>query len=145
MSIPPAGLTPAGFFVPQLFASPTDPPGILADAIDPQTGEYLSISRGIDPIDSQVLTALTLVRGSGAATQDDGQDFLAIKKVDETTATLIEAETRRALGRLVVSGDIKIKRVYPNADPDTDIGTVAVDYVNSRAVDTQRRLATVQP
>src|SRR5438034_4344738 len=35
--IPPAGLTPAGLFVPQTFDDPTLPPGILADAIDPQT------------------------------------------------------------------------------------------------------------
>jgi hypothetical protein len=145
MAIPPAGLTPAGFFVPQTFADPSSPPGILADAIDPETGEYLSISRGIDPIDEQVLVALTLRRRSGAACMDDGNDFAGVRKVDDSARTVIDAEARRALARLATAGDIKVRKVYAVADPDTDWGEVAVEYENTRAVSNRRRVAMVIP
>jgi len=145
MAIPPAGLTPAGFFVPETFAAPSLAAGFLADAVDPETGEYLSISRGIDPIDSQVLTALTLLRGSGAATMDDGQEFTRIPKVDDTTAALVDAEARRALARLVANGDIAVRKIYSNTSPDADWAEVAVDFENRRAVKSPRRLAKVRP
>lgn len=145
MAIPPAGLTPAGFFVPQLFSEPTEPPGILADAIDPETGEYLSISRGIDPVDEQVLVALTLRRRSGAAVMDDGHEFDQIRKVDDSARTVIDAETRRALSRLAGNGDIKLRKVYAVAEPGNDWGEVSVEYENTRVQSNRRRLAKVTP
>jgi hypothetical protein len=145
MPIPPAGLAPAGFFVPQKFTDPSAPPAILADAIDPETGEYLSISRGCDPIDQQVLIAMTAERGSGSALENDGQKFGGIRKITETTEALIDGEARRALARLVDARDIRVRRVYANAQPDNDWGEVSVDYENLRAPDVRRRLARVNP
>jgi hypothetical protein len=144
MAIPPAGLSPAGFFVPLTFAAPSEPPGILADAVDPETREYLSIVRGIDPIDEQVLIALTLKRGSGAAVTDEGQDFASIRKMDESTATLIDTETRRALSRLVTQADIRIRKITPLADANDDWAEVVVEYENLRAPLNRRRVRTVR-
>lgn len=143
MAIPPAGLAPAGFFVPQTFAAPSDPPAILADAVDPQTGEYLSISRGMDPVDQQVLIALTLKKGSGAAVADDGQEFEKIRKVDESSSRLIDAEARRALARLVQQRDIRVRSVLPNSD--SDWAEVVVNYENARAVGDRRKQKKVFP
>jgi hypothetical protein len=145
MAIPPAGLAPAGLFIPQTFATPTDPPAILADAVDPETGEYLSISRGMHPIDQQVLIALVVQRNSGAALTDDGQEFGKIRKLDDTAARLIDGEARRALARLVEQKDIRIRAVYPNASPDNDWAEVGVEYENLRARASRRRLAKVMP
>ncbi len=132
MTISPAGVSPAGFFVPQTYADPTAPPGILADAVDPQTGEYLSISRGMDPIDQQVLIALTVGRGSGVAVQDEGHEFGSVRKTTETARTILDATARRALDRLVRAGDIRIREIVAEADPSGDSGGVTVEYENQR-------------
>lgn len=139
--IPPAGVTPAGAFVPQTYDDPSLPPGILADAIDPVTGEYRSILKGADPIDAQVLDAMAIKRASGAAVRNDGQRFADIKNVDDSTAALIDAETRRALSRLVENGDIKIRRVEPLADPNNDWAEVVVEFSNLRQRRRELRLA----
>lgn len=138
VTIPPAGLTPAGLFVPNTFADPSKPPGILADAIDPATGEYLSISRGMDPIDSQVILALTVRRASGASVTEDGQDFDEVKKVDDAAAKGLEARTQRALERLLTNGDIAVDRLTPTADQDTDEASVGLVFRNLRAAKTQK-------
>jgi hypothetical protein len=111
--IPPAGVSLAGFFIPVLYEDPGAPAGILADAIDPATGEYLSIERGFDPTDAAVLTALTTKRGSGAAVTDVGQRYLDLQRVDSTAPQFILAETERALKRLIDSRQIALDRVTP--------------------------------
>jgi hypothetical protein len=131
--------------VPQTFDDPGQPPGILADAIDPYTGEYLSILKGMDPIDAQVLDALTIKRGSGAAVRNDGQRFADIKKVDDAAATLIDGETRRALSRLVENQDIRVARVDPVADQNNDYADVVVQFKNLRARPKDLRAARVTP
>jgi hypothetical protein len=142
--IPPAGVTPLGFFVPQTFADPKGPPAILADAIDPHTREYLSISKGADPVDAQVVDALAIVRGSGAAVTADGQDFASIRKIDDSTVGLIEGEAKRALARLLAAGDIEFVKLAGAADDDWS--EVYVQYRNLRAHDRRRvRSARVLP
>lgn len=144
MPIPPAGLAPAGLFVPQIFADPAGPAAILADAIDPKTGEYLSISRGMDPVDQQVLIAMCQRRNSGVALANDGNEFAKIRKVDESAARLIDGETRRCLAKLVARRDISVVGIYPNADPSNDWAEVALDFQNLRSRGERRRVASVK-
>lgn len=143
--IPPAGLTPAGLFVPQTFDDPSQPPGILADAIDLQTGEYLSILKGVDPIDAQVLDAMKIKRASGAAVRNDGQRFADIEKVDDSTASLIDGEARRALSRLAENQDIRVVSVEPVVDQNNDYADVFVQFKNLRARPRELRAARVTP
>lgn len=143
--IPPAGVTPAGLFVPQTFDDTSRPPGILADAIDPITGEYLSILKGMDPIDAQVIDALKIKRGSGVAVRNDGQRFADIKKVDDAAASLIDGEARRALARLVENLDIRVLTVDAVANQDNDFADVVVQFKNLRARPKDLRAATVTP
>ena len=116
--IPPAGVTLAGFFIPVLYEDPGAPSGILADAIDPATGEYLSIERGFDPTDAAVLVALTVKRGSGSAVADVGQRYQDLQRVDETAPQFIVAETERALRRLIESRQITLEGVTPAMGDD---------------------------
>jgi len=106
--IPPAGVSLAGFFAPVLYEDPGAPPGILADAIDPVTGDYLSIERGFDPTDAAVLTALTVQRGSGSAVETVGQRYQDLERVDDTASQFLAAETERALKRLVDSRQVVV-------------------------------------
>jgi len=111
--IPPAGVSLAGFFLPVLYEDPGAPPGILADPIDPATGEFLSIERGFDPTDAAVLTALTVKRGSGSAVTDVGQRYQDLQRVDGTASQFIVAETERALSKLVDTKQITLEAVTP--------------------------------
>lgn len=130
--IPPAGISPAGFFIAQNAADPGAPPGILADAIDPATGEYLSIRRGIDPIDAQVLHALRVRRASGASVMDDGQDFATIETLDDQAPALIEAKARLVLRRLIANRDIAIVALTKSVDLAGASGSVFLQYRNLR-------------
>lgn len=125
--IPPAGVSLAGFFMPVLYEDPGAPPGILADAIDPVTGDYLSIERGFDPTDAAVLTALTVQRGSGSAVETVGQRYQDLERVDDTAAQFLAAETERALKRLVDSRQVIVDSAALLGD---DWAEVHVSYRN---------------
>lgn len=109
---------PDGFFVPQTYDDGESPPGIVADAIDPHTGEYLSITRGFDPTDAAVLNALTIVRGSGSAVSDVGHRFVDLELVDDGADRFISEEARFALKRLRESGQISIEKLEPASQDD---------------------------
>lgn len=138
--IEPAGVSPAGLFVAQTFADPSLPPGILCPARDPKTKEYLSISRGMDPIDDQVITAMTVRRASGVAVLDDGNEFSTIESVTEAAPQLIDSVARRALARLVTNGDIAIRTCEGVADPDDDFGELHLRFANLRAKAARERV-----
>lgn len=135
--IPPAGLSPLGFFVEQTFRDPTDPPAILADAIDPETHDYLSIDRGQDPIDAQVILALKTVRGSGAAVTDTGNQFTSIGKLDDSAEAAFRREAEIALSLLVTNRDIRIDSIEVLVQDD--FAEVTVTYENLRTIDRNRQ------
>ena len=109
--IPPAGVSPLGFFAPVEFVGPERPPAILADLIDPKTGDYRSILRGMHPVDSQVLTRVRTRRGTGASVRDIGNLFGTFELVDEHAPQQAKFEAQRMLDDLVVRGDISIDDV----------------------------------
>lgn len=128
MTIPVAGTTPAGFFIPVLFVAPGAPTALLADPIDFETGEYLSIERGYDPTDAAVMTALRTVRASGSAVEDVGQKFREHQLVDLGLPTFFREEVSFALRHLVDSGQIRLLSVAVVTLDDT--GEVQIHYIN---------------
>lgn len=143
--IPPISVSPLGLFVPAGAVPPlAPPPGILADLIDygqfdPEkdpkrpTFEYLSLKRGMHPIDEQVCIALTRVRASGAAVQNEGGRFLDVDKLDDRAKSRIVSEARIALKRLVSNRDIEV--VTMSVDIVDDLATLFLQYKNLRAKD----------
>lgn len=141
--IPPFGVSPFGLFdsTPATIDR-TPPPGILADSIDygnrdpskdpsAATFEFTSIFRGMHPVDEQVCVALSRIRNSGAAVQNDGADFLAIGKLGTGAKSLLESEARTALRRLVLNGDVEIISVVATIIDDS--AWVEASYRNLRA------------
>lgn len=128
----PAGTTPAGFGVTTERVETQSPPVILADAIDPTTGELLSLTRGMDPTDAAVITALRTVRGTGASVRAVGQRFADVTHVDDAAAQMLEHLTRAALRHLVEDRQIRIERIAVTADQNTDWAEVVVAYENLR-------------
>lgn len=131
----PAETSLDGFFLEERFVDETKPPGILADAIDPRTGEYLSISRGFEPTDAAVLAALATKRGSGAAVETVGQRFEDIRMIDPSTPGAIRSEVDTALSRLIVDKQIALQSVVPLIG--SDWAEAQIVYLN-RAKNTRR-------
>ncbi|AUX31919.1 MULTISPECIES: hypothetical protein [Sorangium] len=127
---PPAGVSAAGTWTPVEFVDPESPPAHLADWIDPRTGDFASLLTGIDPVDSMVQLALTIERGTGAAVTDVGHRFRTVKKVDDSTPSLLRSLTEEALSSLLQRKLIRIEKLDVEADPDGDLGAVFLAYSN---------------
>lgn len=130
--IPPAGVTPAGFFVPETYADPAGPPAILADPIDPSTGEFLSIARSYDPTDACVIEALRVERGSGPAVLEEGNRIRDVQLATEAAPRVIEQEAQYALRRFVEDRQIRIDKIAGAVEDD--LGALAFQYTNLRSV-----------
>ncbi|WP_437759478.1 hypothetical protein [Sorangium sp. So ce1389] len=128
--IPPAGVSAAGTWAPVVFVSPGSPPAYLADWIDAQTGDLESILTGIDPVDSMVQLAVTIERGTGAAVTDVGHRFRTVKKVDDSTPSLLRSLAEEALSSLLQRKLIRLERLDVEADPDGDLGAIFLAYSN---------------
>jgi len=94
--MPPAALTSGVELI-----GPSKPPAILADDIDPQTGEFRSLLRGVHPVDGMVVVALRTQRGTGASVPDVGSGLATLDKVDDTLPARIKFEIQAALASLV--------------------------------------------
>lgn len=130
-AFPPAGFSP--FFIPQNFVDVTAPPALLADAIHPATGEYLSITRGFDPTDAAVCAALGIIRGTGAAVMETGQRVSDAKKVLPETSRFLRQEVELALKHLVDSQQIRLVDVstrIADGQNGEDWAELVVKYTN---------------
>jgi hypothetical protein len=125
--IPPAGTSPAGFFVPVNYRVPGEPIAMLADPLDPVTLEYLSIERGFDPVDAAVVTAVRTKRESGSAVEDVGQRYQDHPRVDEHLEQFMREETRIALEHLTDAGEIAFKLSVQN---EGDTSNLYLEFEN---------------
>ena len=114
------------------------PPPLIAEDFDYRTPRDLKSGLvPADTIDAQVQYALVVVRGTGAAALDHGQQFGKVRKLSDEAGVLIKQEARTALARLVRNGDIRITRL--DVLEGHDWAEVQIDYVNLRARGDQRR------
>lgn len=146
--IEPYGIAPLGLFTPnELALLPFSPPAVLAEVVDygetdpaqpgrRPTFEVLSLTRGMHPIDEQVLIVLTRVRNSGAAVQNDGNDFGTVKKNGSSTPSLLQSLAKNGLKRLVDNGDIRVESVTVTQSGDG--AELTANYQNLRAKDSKK-------
>lgn len=119
------------------------PPPLLADDIDPVTGDFRSIEVGVDPIDAQVQLAVSTVRASGVSVLEDGLEITA-DKMDESVLRVLESDVRIALGRLIANGDIRLDSVeFVQVDEGNATVQLHANYTNLRAADRGRRTVPV--
>lgn len=107
--IPPAGGFPLGDL-------PADselgaPALFLADAIDPRTGDYLSIQRGVDPVEAVAVAALQIRRDSGSAVRGIGSKLHEIEFVDDRLEFLVRSEVEFAWRRLIDTQQIRLDQL----------------------------------
>lgn len=129
--IAPVGTSAVSFGAPTEFIDPAKPPAILADNIDPATGELLSILSGIHPVDAHVINALRVERGSGVSAMAHGQRFSTIRKIDDQFTRRLQDECVLALQHLIDRGDIKLPKIA--VVESGDAGHVYFEYFNLRA------------
>lgn len=130
-SIPPAGYSPASAFELVGHAVAQNPVPILADAIDPKTGEYTSIEDSATIADGLVVTLLRTQRGSGAAVLEFGQRFREVRHVDDESAVLAESLAREALQPALDAGVVDFRQLSGAAnESDPTQVDVAIDYLD---------------
>lgn len=111
MPIPAAGITPLSYFLGTMGVPDGDVVAMLADPIDPISGDYLSIERGFDPVDAAMLTAFRTERASGSAVENVGQRFRDKTHVDSQLDSFFREEVRLTSKDLVDPGDVEIEDV----------------------------------
>jgi hypothetical protein len=117
-NIPPAGVTPASAFALEQHAVSEPPPAILADKIDPATGEYQSIVDTATIADGLVVHLLRTQRGSGAAVLEFGQRYRELSHVTSESPELVESMTREALEPATDAGVVAFKRIDAEVEDD---------------------------
>lgn len=131
MTIPAAGITPAASFELAGFEPQRAPPTILADMIDPKTGDFASLTRGRSVADGIVQHLTAVQRGSGAAVRNFGQRFREVTHNDETSRETLESLVAEALKPAVDSGTIRFERITTEADAeDPTQARLVVEYVD---------------
>jgi len=116
MGIPPSGITPAASFELAGFAAQLPAPAILADEIDPETGDFASLTRSRAIADGMVLYLTKVERGSGAGVLNRGHRLREVRHVDEQAPELIESHVREALSPAVESGTIRFESIGYEVD-----------------------------
>jgi hypothetical protein len=130
-SMPPAGLSPASAFELVGHAVSQNPVAILADSIDPKTGEYLSIEDSASIADGLVVTLLRTQRDSGAAVLGVGQRFREVRHVDDQAAVLAESLAVEALQPALDAGIVSFRELSGVVNPiDPTQVDVTIDYLD---------------
>ena len=131
MFVPPAGF-PLSSYTPPAVSTFGPPPPILAEKIDPTTGELLSILEGADPTDAALAWQFRIRQGSGAALGDNGTRLHLITKGTERAPVQIADEGRRVASKFVrrgqISGVVSEGAVEGGA---TAIGALVLTYENA--------------
>jgi hypothetical protein len=115
-SLPPASTSPASAFELLAIAEQKAPPVILADAIDPVTGDYASLTESANLADAFAIEAILVQRGTGAAVRDTGQRYREITHVETNAAELVESMTREAFADAERAGVAELVEV--TIEPD---------------------------
>lgn len=107
----PVGTVPlSAWSLPDVAPTPP-PPAILADRIDPQTGDYASLTKTWGVVDGAVIQTARTKRNTGAAARNHGHEYQKIRYVQPSTALELEAAGRAALAHLVREGVLQVTRV----------------------------------
>lgn len=128
-ALPPAGFSPASTFDEPPYRLREAPPVILADAIDPETGELLSLTRGARLADAFAVQAMRVQRGTGACVQSLGNRYREIELVQDGIQQIIDSMTREAFAAAEDAGVARLERVQVEVDAsDPSQTSTVIEY-----------------
>jgi hypothetical protein len=132
----------------QPVSSPSElapPSPLLADNIDPDTGDFASLETGMDPIDAQVVFALSVRRNSGPAVLGVGNDLHTLGKMGESGQQQIKGVVQLALHRLIDNEDIEyLGTEFDLWDESNQTAYIRVGWKNLRTYNAQVRSLTLE-
>ena len=138
-SIPPAGYSPASAFELVGHAAAPDPVAILADEINPTTGDFGSVDRSATIADGLVITLLRTKRGSGASVLEFGHRFDELRHMTADAPILAESLAREALAPATEAGVVGFRELAATANPldPTQLDT-SIEYLDLLAPEAER-------
>ncbi len=147
-AIPPLTTSPMSAPIVDPLEPTALPPIILADKLDDQTGEFLSLTEGLDPTDAAVQVTFVTERGSGASVRNIGQRFSTLKHADDLDAPESEAAVEglavEALRHLTDARDVRLVRARGGVvEGQGDTGQATVEFKNLRTGKTVPRKVPV--
>ena len=118
MSAPPASTSPASAYELAEIIARKAPPVILADKIDPVTGEFESLVEGRGLADAFAIEAIRVQRGTGASVRDTGNRFRRLRHIESNAPELIESMVREAFADGERAGVVQLVNVTVERDAD---------------------------
>lgn len=140
-SLQPGGITPASAFDPDPIVVNNQPPLILADKLDDDTGEFADLLVGEEPIDAAVAYTFKVERGTGAAARNHGHRFRDLRHQDELSEATVESLAEEAVQHLVNARLVRLERTTLDAQ-EGDAGDATVVFRN---LFTGREIPTAVP
>lgn len=138
--IPPAGTSPLSAYTPPRPGALLPAPFIMADKIDPATGDLASLLEGADPTDAQIQWQFTVRQNSGAALGVNGHRLHLIKKATDGAKVQLEDEAKRVMRPFVQRGDVKDLEITAGVVGDST-ATAAVEIACTNVYTEQRARA----
>lgn len=99
-----------------MLAPQVPPPAILADRIDPATGDFESLFLGRPLADAFAIEALRVQRATGAAVRELGNRYRELTHVEDETVELIESMTNEAFADAEAAGVARLVQVRVEVD-----------------------------
>lgn len=128
-SLPPASTSAASAYELLEITEQKAPPVILADAIDPTTGDFSSLIESASLADAFAIEAIRVQRGSGASVRDTGNRYREITHVESNAAEVVGSMTREAFADAERAGVAELVDVSiePDAADPSELNTV-IEY-----------------
>ncbi len=128
----------AGVFLPPPSTPPASPspplplpPLVLADVIDPTTGDAVSFLAGADPVEAALQWQFTVRQGSGSALGTNGHRLHTITKATPQAPMQLEGEVRRVAQKFVGRGQLADLDVAATVEGEsTATGVIAASATN---------------
>lgn len=133
--MPYAGSTPLGYYVETVEDESALPVPILADYIDPDTGDIIRLNEGRMPIDAAIIEGIRVDRGTGAAVLEVGQTLRKVRHTDETSLAEIPTRARDGVEELERQGLVRFESVVgPDLNPKDESSASYTAYIRDLTV-----------
>ncbi|MFZ5896803.1 MAG: hypothetical protein ACOY0T_37450 [Myxococcota bacterium] len=140
-----AGALPLGSYAEALASPPVGPVPILADYVDPETGDIIDLLRTRTPVDGALIEGLRVERNSGPAVALVGHTMREIRHLDDTSVAESASRAREGYRELERLGLLRTSKVEVNTDNDAmEISVEIVDLTVAAGQPNKRTYAAAR-
>ena len=143
MTTPAAGTHALGSFDVVAITPPEGPVPILADLIDPVTGDFADLLRSAKVSDGLLVEAYRVERGSGPAVNEVGHTLRKVRHTDEGAVAEIKARAVKPVEELADAGVLELRSISVEVDEDEAVLDLAVRDLTEPDVEESRKPFTI--